>query len=103
MQNEEERCMTTFSKDDVKYFADFVRIGLSEEDKENFSAQIADLIESVSNLKEVDVTGVEPMTHPVPMINILREDQPKDILDREKMLASAEDQEDGLIKVPDIL
>ncbi|EGQ26021.1 glutamyl-tRNA(Gln) amidotransferase subunit C [Sporosarcina newyorkensis 2681] len=95
--------MTTFSKDDVKYFADFVRIGLSEEDKENFSAQIADLIESVSNLKEVDVTGVEPMTHPVPMINILREDQPKDILDREKMLTSAEDQEDGLIKVPDIL
>ncbi|MBY0223264.1 Asp-tRNA(Asn)/Glu-tRNA(Gln) amidotransferase subunit GatC [Sporosarcina aquimarina] len=95
--------MTTFSKDDVKYFADFVRIGLSEEDKGNFSAQIADLIESVSNLKEVDVTGVEPMTHPVPMINILREDQPKDILDREKMLASAEDQEDGLIKVPDIL
>lgn len=95
--------MTTFSKDDVKYFADFVRIGLSEEDKENFSAQIADLIESVSNLKEVDVTGIEPMTHPVPMINILREDQPKDILDREKMLASAEDQEDGLIKVPDIL
>lgn len=95
--------MTTFSKDDVKYFADFVRIGLSEEDKENFSAQIADLIESVSNLKEVDVTGVEPMTHAVPMINILREDQPKDILDREKMLASAEDQEDGLIKVPDIL
>ncbi|WP_153731611.1 Asp-tRNA(Asn)/Glu-tRNA(Gln) amidotransferase subunit GatC [Sporosarcina obsidiansis] len=95
--------MTTFSKEDVKYFADFVRIGVSEEDKENFSAKIADLIESVSNLKEVDVTGVEPMTHPVPMINVLRDDQPKDILDRQKMLASAEDQEDGMIKVPDIL
>ncbi|WP_301109080.1 Asp-tRNA(Asn)/Glu-tRNA(Gln) amidotransferase subunit GatC [Sporosarcina sp.] len=95
--------MTTFSKDDVKYFADFVRIGVSEEDKETFSAKIADLIESVSNLKEVDVAGVEPMTHPVPMINVLREDQPKDILDREKMLATAEDHEDGMIKVPDIL
>lgn len=95
--------MTTFSKEDVKYFADFVRIGLSEEDKENFSVKITDLIESVSNLNEVDVTGVEPMTHPVAMINVLRDDQPKDILDREVMLASAEDQEDGLIKVPDIL
>lgn len=95
--------MTTFSKDDVKYFADFVRIGVSEEDKEIFSAKIADLIESVSNLKEVDVAGVEPLTHPVPMINVLRDDQPKDILDREQMLASAEDQEDGMIKVPDIL
>ncbi|PIC63336.1 Asp-tRNA(Asn)/Glu-tRNA(Gln) amidotransferase GatCAB subunit C [Sporosarcina sp. P13] len=95
--------MTTFSKDDVKYFADFVRIGVSEEDKEIFSAKIADLIESVSNLKEVDVTNVEPMTHPIAMINVLREDQPKDILDREIMLASAEDQEDGSIKVPDIL
>ncbi|ARF16967.1 Asp-tRNA(Asn)/Glu-tRNA(Gln) amidotransferase GatCAB subunit C [Sporosarcina sp. P3] len=95
--------MTTFSNEDVKYFADFVRIGLSEEDKENFSAQIADLIESVSNLKDVDITGVKPMTHPVAMINVLREDEPKDILDREVMLASAEDQEDGLIKVPDIL
>ncbi|MDV6377740.1 Asp-tRNA(Asn)/Glu-tRNA(Gln) amidotransferase subunit GatC [Sporosarcina sp. GW1-11] len=95
--------MTTFSTDDVKYFADFVRIGVSEEDKEIFSAKIADLIESVSNLKDVDVTGVEPMTHPIAMINVLREDQPKDILDREIMLASAEDQEDGSIKVPDIL
>ncbi len=95
--------MTTFSKEDVKYFADFVRIGLTEEDKENYSVKIADLIESVSNLKEVDVAGVEPMTHPVPMINVLREDTPKDILDREVMLASAEDHEDGLIKVPDIL
>ncbi|AXI00056.1 Asp-tRNA(Asn)/Glu-tRNA(Gln) amidotransferase GatCAB subunit C [Sporosarcina sp. PTS2304] len=95
--------MTTFSKDDVKYFADFIRIGVSEEDKETFSAKIADLIESVSDLKEVDVTNVEPMTHPIAMINVLREDQPKDILDREIMLASAEDQEDGSIKVPDIL
>ena len=95
--------MTTFSKDDVKYFADFVRIGVSEEDKEYYAAKIADLIASVENLNEVDVSGVEPMTHPIPMINVLREDTPKDILDREKMLATAEDHEDGLIKVPDIL
>ncbi|GKV67036.1 MULTISPECIES: Asp-tRNA(Asn)/Glu-tRNA(Gln) amidotransferase subunit GatC [Sporosarcina] len=95
--------MTTFSKDDVKYFADFVRIGVSEEDKEYYAAKIADLIASVENLNEVDVSGVKPMTHPIPMINVLREDTPKDILDREKMLATAEDHEDGLIKVPDIL
>lgn len=95
--------MTTFTKDDVKYFADFVRIGVSEEDQELYAAKIAELIESVSDLKEVDVTNVAPMTHPLPMINVLREDVPKDILDREIMLASAEDQENGSIKVPDIL
>lgn len=95
--------MTAFSKEDVKYFADFIRIGVSEEDKENYAAKIADLIDRVEDLKQVDVTGVEPMTHPIPMINVLREDEPKDVLDRELMLETADDHEDGLIKVPDIL
>lgn len=95
--------MTNFTKDDVQYFADFVRIGVSEEDKELYAAQVGDIIKTVQDLKEVDVTNVEPMTRPLPMVNVLREDVPKDILDRELMLESVEDHEDGLIKVPDIL
>lgn len=54
-------------------------------------------------LKEVDTSNVEPMTHPLTITNVLREDTPADILDREDMLKSVEDAEDGLIKVPNIL
>ena len=95
--------MSNFTKEDVQYFANFARMDMPDADAEKFAAQLDTLMHFSDLLKEVDTSNVEPMTHPVAMINVLRDDQPKDILDREVMLASAEDQEDGLIKVPDIL
>ncbi|WP_432361051.1 Asp-tRNA(Asn)/Glu-tRNA(Gln) amidotransferase subunit GatC [Sporosarcina sp. UB5] len=95
--------MTKFTAEDVKYFANFAKIAFSDEEAEVFSEIISDLVEFGDALKEVDTTNVEPMTHPLQLFNVLREDVPQDILDREEMLASVKEHEDGMIKVPNIL
>ena len=46
---------------------------------------------------------IAPMTHPLQLYNVMREDIPTDVLDREEMLKSVKEHEDGEIKVPTIL
>lgn len=95
--------MTKFTAEDVHYFANFARIAFSDQEAEVFSEIISDLVEFGDALKEVDTDNVEPMTHPLQLFNVLREDVPQDILDRDEMLASVKEHEDGMIKVPNIL
>ncbi|BAQ08799.1 aspartyl/glutamyl-tRNA amidotransferase subunit c [Bacillus sp. OxB-1] len=95
--------MTQFTKDDVQYFANFARLSFSDEDAEVYAEQLVDMIHFSNVLKEADTENVAPMTHPIPLYNVLREDVPKDVLDRDEMLKSVKEHEDGLIKVPSIL
>lgn len=95
--------MSNFTKEDIQYYANFARIDMPDAEAENFATRLDTLLEFSDRLKELDTTDVEPMTHPLAIVNVLREDTPEDILDRDEMLKSVEDHEDGLIKVPNIL
>ncbi|REB11136.1 Asp-tRNA(Asn)/Glu-tRNA(Gln) amidotransferase GatCAB subunit C [Sporosarcina sp. BI001-red] len=95
--------MSNFTKEDIQYYANFARIDMPDAEAEKFATRLDTLLEFSDRLKELDTTDVEPMTHPLAIVNVLREDTPEDILDREEMLKSVEDHEDGLIKVPNIL
>lgn len=95
--------MTQFTKDDVQYFANFARLGISDEEAEVYAEQLADMISFSDILRDVDTENVAPMTHPIQLYNVLREDVPRDVLDRDEMLKSVKEHEDGLIKVPSIL
>lgn len=95
--------MTQFTKDDVHYFANFARIALTDAEAEILAPNIGEMIEFTNALRDVDTENVQPMTHPLAMVNVLREDTPVDVLDREEMLISVKEHEDGMIKVPNIL
>ncbi|MEZ7173253.1 Asp-tRNA(Asn)/Glu-tRNA(Gln) amidotransferase subunit GatC [Sporosarcina sp. OR05] len=95
--------MTKFTQDDVRYYANFARIAVSDQDTELYSTIISELVEFAEELQEVDTTDIEPMTHPLQLFNVLREDHPEDILDRDDMLKSVKEHENGMIKVPNIL
>ena len=95
--------MTKFTAEDVQYFANFAKIAFTDQEAEEFSASISELVEFADVLKDVDTDNIEPMTHPLQLFNVLREDITKDILDRDEMLASVREHEDGMIKVPNIL
>jgi aspartyl-tRNA(Asn)/glutamyl-tRNA(Gln) amidotransferase subunit C len=51
-------------------------------------------------MDELDLEGVEPTTHVVELQNVLREDEPRPCLPREKALAGAPDVADGGFRVP---
>ena len=66
---------------DVRYTAQLARIRLSEEEIATFQAQLDQVIEYVEKLKQVDVTGVEPTAHTVPVFNVFRPDVSRDWFD----------------------
>ena len=66
--------MTQLSRDEVVELARLARIELSDEIVERLRGELGAVLEYVAMLGEVDVTGVEPMTHAVAMTLRLRED-----------------------------
>ncbi len=93
--------MDRFEK--VEYLSKLCRIGLSSEEQELFSSQLGNILEYVEQLKEVDVEGVEPMYHPLPITNRMRKDTTGASIDREKALKNAPQKKDGFFVVPRII
>jgi aspartyl-tRNA(Asn)/glutamyl-tRNA(Gln) amidotransferase subunit C len=87
--------------------AELARLELSADEVRTFTAQLADILKYVDQLAQVDVSGVEPLTQPVPLETPLREDvaipSPRDGEGRPKVLGAAPEVIDGGFKVPPIL
>ena len=91
------------SKEEVYKVAELARLKLSEEEAERFTSQLNDILEFANKLNELDTDHVEPTSHVLPMINVMREDEVRPSLDRELALSNAPLKEDGYFKVPKIL
>ncbi len=87
---------------DVEHVAKLARLELSEEEKEKFSKQLGDILKYVEQMNEVDTTGVEPMSHAIPMVNVMREDVVVSENTKEELMANAPLKEDGFFRVPKI-
>jgi aspartyl-tRNA(Asn)/glutamyl-tRNA(Gln) amidotransferase subunit C len=88
---------------DVQKVATLARLRLNDDELERFTGQLAAVLEHAADLESLDLSGVEPMAHPVPLTNVLRADVPGAPLDRDEVLASAPAAEDGLFRVPPVL
>jgi aspartyl-tRNA(Asn)/glutamyl-tRNA(Gln) amidotransferase subunit C len=88
---------------DIKYVAHLARLALSAEEEQKFEAQLGDVLGYIEKLKEVDVSGVEPTAHAVPLANITRLDEVKPSLSQEDALRNAPAKANGLFLVPNIV
>lgn len=61
---------------DVAYVARLARLRLSREEIEMFGQQLDRVLEYFDQIRRVDVKGVEPTSHPMPLRNVFREDAP---------------------------
>lgn len=90
------------SIEDVKHVAKLARLDLTETEVEKFSKQLGDILKYVEQMNEIDTTGVEPMAHPIPVVNVMREDEVRYEQTKEDLMKNAPDEEDGFFKVPKI-
>lgn len=88
---------------DAQYVAHLARIALSEEEQRKLGDQLAQILNYVEKLKELDVTGVEPTAHPVPLANVARADEPRASLPAAEALRNAPAQANDLFLVPKIV
>ncbi|MCK1997474.1 aspartyl/glutamyl-tRNA(Asn/Gln) amidotransferase subunit C [Paenisporosarcina quisquiliarum] len=95
--------MAELTKEEVKHVAHLARLAITEEEAEKFALQLGAITEFAEQLKELDTTNVEPTTHVLPLVNVLREDVATKGLERDTMMLNVKDQEAGQVKVPSIM
>lgn len=88
------------TSDEVLHVARLARLALTEEEVERLGAQLNAILEAVGKVAELDLDGVEPTAHPLELVNVWAEDEPRPSLPVEDALANAPDSEAGFFRVP---
>src|SRR3954453_17692509 len=91
------------SRDDVAHVAKLARLDLTDDELERFTEQLGAILEHAAEVEALDTSGIAPTAHPLPLENVLRDDEVRTSLDRDEVLAAAPAAEDGLFRVPRIL
>jgi aspartyl-tRNA(Asn)/glutamyl-tRNA(Gln) amidotransferase subunit C len=89
--------------EEVDHVALLGRLKLTAGEREQFTTQLNSILEHFEELQQVDTTGVPPMSHAVPMSNVLRPDEPRPSLSPEEALANVPDQDRNHFRVPRVI
>ena len=91
------------SADEVRKVARLARLAVGEGDVEKYRAQLGAVLGYVERLKEVDLVGVEPLTHVSEGVNRLDADEPGPTLANEVLMKMAPVVMPPFVKVPKVL
>ena len=91
------------SQADVVKVARLSRLALATGDAERYVSQLSGMLEHFADIDALDLDGVEPMTQPLPLANVFRDDVLRPSLDRDEVLASAPASQEGRFRVPPMI
>src|SRR5207247_8400797 len=60
---------------DVEHVARLARLALTESERARMREQLSAILQYIDKLKAVDVEGVEPTSHAVPLLTVMRHDE----------------------------
>jgi aspartyl-tRNA(Asn)/glutamyl-tRNA(Gln) amidotransferase subunit C len=89
--------------DAVAHVARLARLDLSAEELEMFTGQLASVLAHAEDLAALDLRGVPPTSHPLPLETVVRDDEEVPCLPRDEVLAGAPSVEADRFRVPRIL
>ena len=88
------------SPDEVRHLARLARLSLTDEELERLGEQLGAILEAVSKVAELDLDDVPPTAHPLDLVNVWAEDEPRPCLPVEEALANAPDRDGNFFRVP---
>jgi aspartyl-tRNA(Asn)/glutamyl-tRNA(Gln) amidotransferase subunit C len=88
------------TREQVEHVARLAHLELSEEELERLGGQLDAILEAVGKVSELDLSDVEPTSHPLDLVNVWRPDEPRPSLAGEEAWANAPELEGGFFKVP---
>ena len=88
---------------DVRYVAKLARIDLTESETAALQSQLDEVLAFVHQLDELDLEGVEPLSHPHPLENVFREDVVCASIEHEEMIGNAPASIQHLVRVPQMI
>jgi aspartyl-tRNA(Asn)/glutamyl-tRNA(Gln) amidotransferase subunit C len=96
--------MAKLKRDDILKLAHLARLDLTEEEIEEFSQELSEILQYVEQLQSVDVTGLNPTNQVTGLTNVTRKDEIVDYgYQPKELLKNVPSVQDDLIKVKRIL
>lgn len=84
----------------IEHISNLAKLELSEEEKRQVKQDMEKMLDYIDQLKELDTTGVEAMSHAISVGNVFREDVVGNGDDRAAILRNAPSVKAGAFKVP---
>jgi aspartyl-tRNA(Asn)/glutamyl-tRNA(Gln) amidotransferase subunit C len=91
------------TKKDVEYIAHLARLEIDPNEIELYTMQVDRILEYVDKLNSLDTKDIEPTSHPMPVVCVLREDKVKKSFSQEESIQNAPEKKGGFFKVPPII
>ena len=82
------------------HVARLARLELREDEIERLEGQLNDILAAVSKVSELDLSDVPPTSHPLDVVNVWEDDEPRPCLSVEDALANAPERDGDFFKVP---
>lgn len=91
------------SRQDVEHVARLSRLALTDQELERMREQLSGILAYIDTLRALDTVGVEPTSHAVPMVNVMRDDENRPCLSQDEALANAPERSGDYARVPKII
>jgi aspartyl-tRNA(Asn)/glutamyl-tRNA(Gln) amidotransferase subunit C len=95
--------MAHISREEVEHVALLARLQLTEAELDRFTHDLDEILAYVDKLDELDLTGVEPTFHAIPVSDVWRQgDEPQPGLSQEEALANCPEPRPPFFQVPKV-
>jgi aspartyl-tRNA(Asn)/glutamyl-tRNA(Gln) amidotransferase subunit C len=90
----------SIGRKDVLHVAKLARLAIPEDEVDAVRDELGQILAAVSKVSELDLSDVPPTSHPLELVNVCGDDEPRPSLPRADALANAPDPADGAFRVP---
>ena len=88
------------SKDEVLHVARLARLALTDEEIQRLTEELGAILDAVGVVAELDLADVPPTAHPLDLVNVWDEDEPRESLPLDDVFANAPERDGDLFRVP---
>lgn len=93
----------SITKKEVEHVCLLARLNLEENEKEEFTHQLNNILNYVAKINELNTENIPPTSHPLALTNVMREDDIQNSLPVADVLANAPNEEKNQFKVPKVI
>jgi aspartyl-tRNA(Asn)/glutamyl-tRNA(Gln) amidotransferase subunit C len=88
------------SREEVLHVARLARLALTEDEVERLTEELDAILDAVGIVAELDLADVPPTLHPLDLVNVWDEDEPRESLSLDDVFANAPARDGDLFRVP---
>ena len=90
------------SRDEVLHVARLAQLALTDDEVEKLTEELGAILDAVGVVAELDLADVPPTSHPLDLVNIWDDDEPREPLSLDEVFANAPDRDGDSFRVPPV-